>query len=164
MYGARPRFVIPPACAAILLCLTAIGCKDWGKKINWPTWPGRNDANSPSAEPDDRQASPQMQPASEDANAPPLSPKDAEIQRLRTDISLLRGELTDLRAREKRLADEVNQLKFLNTQLREQVKALADAPGQRDKLKERVKLLRAEIEALKKRLPKPASAPSPHAG
>ena len=164
MYATRPRFVIQAACAAILLCLTSSGCKDWGKKINWPTWPGRQDPNSPSAETGDPSQDPQTQPASEDANAPPLSPKDAEIQRLRTDISLLRGELAELRVREKRLVDEVNQLKFLNTQLQAQVKALADAPGQRDKLMEKVKLLRAEIEALKKRLPKlpkPASAPAP---
>lgn len=161
MYGTRPRFVIPAVCAAVLLCLTAIGCKDWGKKINWPTWSGRGDADSSSAETGDPQPSSQTQPAVEDANMPPLAPKDAEIQRLRTDISLLRGELDDLRIREKRLVDEVNQLRFLNSQLEAQVKDLADAPVQRDKLKQQVKLLQAEIQTLKKRLPKAASAPAP---
>lgn len=157
MCGTQTRFVIQAACAAIVLCLTSIGCVKFDKKINWPTWPGRQDTNSSSAEPANPQQSPEMQPAPEDANAP-LSPKDAEIQRLRTDISLLREEIAELRARDKRLVDEVNQLTFLNTQLQEQVKDLADAPTERDRLKERVKLLRAKIEALKKQLPKPASA------
>lgn len=160
MYPTRPRFVILSTCAAVVLCLTFIGCVKFDKKINWPTWPGRSDPNSSSTDSADGQQDLEAQPAADDANTP-LSPKDAEIKRLDIDLSLLREEVRELRTRDKRLVNELNQLKFLNTQLQEQVKALADAPGERDKLAEKVKVLRAEIDALKKRLTKPPAATTP---
>ena len=145
------------ACGAIVLCLSPVGCDKLAEKFKWSGWRGSADANSSSAEP---QPTPQTQPAPKDAK-PTLTPEEVKLRSREISNLLLREEMIELRAREKRLTNKVNQLKFLNSQLQEQVKALADAPGERDRREKQVRLLKAEIEQLKKRIEKLAPAPGP---
>ncbi len=98
-------------------------------------------------------------PASTDSQEAGKADTDAEVEMLQEKVTelenekaVLQGELRDLRAREKILADKVQELKFANQQQARQLETLRKVPAERDMYKEQLEALRLRVKILERKL------------
>jgi len=119
---------------AIVTCL-CIALPTVGGCNSWRAWRRPASPAAPQDEPIDRPGA-----------------SDTENASLKSRNIILEARLSELQAREERLAAEVNRLRFLVRQQAKQIDALADAPEQRDIYKKRYESLLKKVARLSRQI------------
>ena len=148
-WGSR---AVAVTCWALLVLPATVGCEKM--RVQFEQWSQRRAEGKSASQP---AAAAKAEPASETQPAPggpetATSLLEQQIKVLQDQNFMLREDLKELSARDKRFTDEINQLRLLNSQLTERLKTLGDAPAQRDGRKDQVETLTAEIQRLQKEL------------
>jgi len=148
-WGSR---AVAVTCWALLVLPATVGCEKM--RVQFEQWSQRRAEGKSASQP---AAAAKAEPASETQPAPgapetATSLLEQQNKVLQDQNFMLREDLKEFSARDKRFTDEINQLRFANSQLAEQVKALSGAQGERDDRKDQIETLTAEIQRLRKEL------------